>query len=202
MATRDKSTTAINSRNNNPLNIRDTNIPWQGAVGSNGGFETFSNAEYGYRAATKNLYTSQEKHGNDTLAKVITRWAPPSENDTAAYIARVAADTGVDPNAVVDLKSDPALTKSLLESMTKHEGGGMGKFDESQIENGVALANGKPASEIDFSKQDTDHTPDQYTSADDTAADIVPPESKRIQQEFQNPNSMNSNNAKIIAMQK
>ena len=156
MATRDKSTTAINSRNNNPLNIRDTNIPWQGAVGSNGGFETFSNAEYGYRAATKNLYTSQEKHGNDTLAKIITRWAPPSENDTAAYIARVAADTGIDPNAVVDLKTNPALTKSLLESMTKHEGGGMGKFTTAQIESGMALANGVPESEIDFSKQDTD----------------------------------------------
>lgn len=194
MATRDASTTAINSRNNNPLNIRDTIIPWQGAIGSNGGFETFSNPEYGFRAAAKNLYTSQETHGNDTLAKVITRWAPPSENDTAAYIARVAADTGVDPNAVIDLKNDPALTKSLIESMTKHEGGGMGKFDVAQIESGIALANDKPGSEIEFSKQDTDHNPDEYTSADDTAATTIAPQERRRQQAFQDPNSTNSKN--------
>ena len=185
---------ALSHDNNNPLNIRDTGIPWQGATGGNGGFEVFATPEHGYRAAVKNLYTSQSKHGRDTLAKIITRWAPPEdENDTAAYIARVAADTGVDPNAVVDLKSDPALTKSLLASMTAVEGAGVGKFTDAQMESGIALANGKDPSEIDFSQQDTDHDADQYTSADDTA-DIVPPESRRIQQEFQNPNSLNSAN--------
>ena len=61
-------------RNNNPLNIRDTNIPWQGAGEPNGGFETFSHAEYGVRAAAKNLYTYNERDGLNTVGGIISQW--------------------------------------------------------------------------------------------------------------------------------
>ena len=62
----------LNFRNRNPLNIRATNIDWVGKTGSNKGFEVFSNSEYGYRAAAKNLYKYNEK---DNLKKEVLREA-------------------------------------------------------------------------------------------------------------------------------
>ncbi len=38
---------------------------------------------------------------------MISRWAPPSENHTEAYIRAVAADTGIDPDEPLDTL-DPA----------------------------------------------------------------------------------------------
>ena len=153
--------TTLADNNNNPVNLKNTDIPWKGAVGSNAGFETFSNPELGVRAGAKNLYTSQETHGNSTLAEIITRHAPPEDyNDTLAYIDKVSADTGIGANDTLpNLKDNPELTEQIITSMTDMEGGTTGphgKYPKSVIENGVAMANGKPESEIDFSKQDTD----------------------------------------------
>ena len=89
----DKSLTAINSRNYNPGNLRPSSAyQWNGEVGQNGGFVIFDSPEMGTRALTKNLYTSQETHGNNTVREIITRWAPPSENDTDAYVKKVSKE--------------------------------------------------------------------------------------------------------------
>lgn len=73
-------------KNNNPLNIRynDSN-KWQGQVANNNGFCVFSTPEWGWRAAMK-LANSHIRRGHNTIEKLITKWAPPSENDTAGYI--------------------------------------------------------------------------------------------------------------------
>ena len=49
---------------------------------------------YGYRAAFRTLDTYRRKHGCVVLADYIARWAPPSENDTAAYLRTVCRRTG------------------------------------------------------------------------------------------------------------
>ena len=36
--------------------------------------------------------------GKDTIAALITTWAPPSENDTAAYIKFVSDRVGINPD--------------------------------------------------------------------------------------------------------
>ena len=46
---------SLNIRNNNPGNIREAGIPWEGRVGSQSGFVTFDSPEMGVRAFTKNL---------------------------------------------------------------------------------------------------------------------------------------------------
>ena len=146
----------LNFRNYNPLNIRATNIDWVGKTGSNKGFEVFSNPEYGYRAAAKNLYTYNERDGLKSVRDLVTKWAPPSENNTNNYVDVVAKDLGVDPDADLgNLRSNPSLTKDLMKSMTKVEGSN-NNFTDKHIENGVALANGKDASEIDFEKRPED----------------------------------------------
>jgi hypothetical protein len=171
--------TTLADRNNNPVNLIDTNIPWQGAVGSNAGFETFSNPELGVRAAAKNLYTSQETHGNSTLAEIITRHAPPEDyNDTLAYIDKVSADLGIGPNDTLpNLKTHPHITKALITSMADMEGASTDlhqkydrdtKFTEDVIATGVAMANGKPESEVQLATQDTDFDAAGFTTAKDS----------------------------------
>lgn len=146
----------LNYRNYNPLNIRATNIDWVGKTGSNKGFEVFSNPEYGYRAAAKNLYKYNERDNLKSVRDIVSKWAPPNENNTNNYVDIVAKDLGVDPDADLgNLRSNPSLTKDLMKSMTKVEGSN-NNFNDKHIENGVALANGKDASEIDFEKRPED----------------------------------------------
>ena len=52
---------ALSIRNNNPGNIRDTGIAWEGRIGSSSGFVTFDTPSMGVRAMTKNLYTYQNR---------------------------------------------------------------------------------------------------------------------------------------------
>ena len=89
-------------RNNNPLNIRQTSDKWQGLmpIQADPAFFQFQSMEYGWRAAFRLLTrTYYEKYRLDTITKIIGRWAPPSENDTKAYIAAIARMTGISPDA-------------------------------------------------------------------------------------------------------
>lgn len=82
-------------RNNNPLNIRHSADRFQGEIaGTDKSFKTFSSLAYGYRAAFVILgtYLSQ---GFNTIEKIISRWAPPAENDTESYISQVERYSGV-----------------------------------------------------------------------------------------------------------
>lgn len=77
-------------RNNNPLNIRQSQNAWLGKVkGVDKSFETFDNMEHGIRAAFIILRTYIRKHGCRYVSDLIQRFAPANENDTEAYIERV-----------------------------------------------------------------------------------------------------------------
>ena len=82
-------------RNNNPLNIRRSSTHWQGArkEQTDKSFVQFETMAYGYRAAWKILQTYYEtfRRNNQpfTVRNIISRWAPPNENDTEAYIINV-----------------------------------------------------------------------------------------------------------------
>lgn len=100
-------------RNNNPLNIDyKTYNHWKGKVEPNtdGRFEQFGDMAYGYRAAFVLLrnYISQ---GYNTIAKIISRWAPENENNTAGYISRVATMTEIDPNTTIARTDKDSLSK-------------------------------------------------------------------------------------------
>ena len=90
-------------RNNNPLNIRKGNN-WQGEKSpqTDNEFEQFESMTMGVRAGLKilrNYITGYDGHRQpiDTIEGIISRWAPPSENDTRKYIDRVSALTGIHP---------------------------------------------------------------------------------------------------------
>ena len=100
--------TPRNIRNNNPLNIRRSKDKWQGldAKQSDSSFFKFESMEMGWRAAfvilTKTYY---HKYRLFTIRKIISRWAPPAENDTEAYIKRVSDLTGIDPDEPLGIPS-------------------------------------------------------------------------------------------------
>lgn len=90
-------------RNNNPGNIRLSSIRYKGEVESRDKeFKSFSAMEWGYRAIFVLLYTYQTRHGLNTIEQMINRYAPPSENATAAYIRFVAKQANIQPDEVVD----------------------------------------------------------------------------------------------------
>ena len=100
--------TPRNIRNNNPLNIRRSKDKWQGldAKQNDPSFFMFESMEMGWRAAfvilTKTYY---HKYRLFTIRKIISRWAPPAENDTEAYIKRVSDLTGIDPDEPLGIPS-------------------------------------------------------------------------------------------------
>ena len=50
---------------------------------------------YGYRAIFKILFNYYRNYKLDTIRKMITRWAPPKENHTEAYVKAVSDYAGI-----------------------------------------------------------------------------------------------------------
>lgn len=127
-------------RNNNPGNI-EAGIGWKGEVGTDGRFATFATPAHGIRALALNAVNSQRIHGNDTVSELIDRWAPPTENNTAAYAAQVAKALGVNPDDPVDL-SNPATLAKFTAAVIQHENGQQ-PYSEADIVAGVDAALGR-----------------------------------------------------------
>lgn len=84
-------------RSNNPGNIVKSSIQWQGKVNCPGRFECFQSMYWGVRALAINLQSYYFNRGLTTVNEIISRWAPPIENDTGAYIRFVSGRMGIDP---------------------------------------------------------------------------------------------------------
>lgn len=84
-------------RNNNPGNLRLSKDKWKGLreTQEDKEFFQFKSIEWGYRALIITLQTYREKHDCWNIRDFIKRWAPPSENNTEAYIKTVCAKMGV-----------------------------------------------------------------------------------------------------------
>lgn len=125
-------------RNNNPGNIRISSTVWAGQVPPSPEldkeFVTFSSPEYGIRAMAKVLKTYMSR-GVNTVEKIITTWAPPSENDTSAYVKSVVAQTGLGAKQVLT----PEYIAQLIPAIIKHENGSQ-PYTPAQIAKGVSLS--------------------------------------------------------------
>lgn len=103
-------------RNNNPLNIRYSAYNnWKGKIlpntDRNNTFEQFVNIAYGYRAALALMRTYIRKYGCNTVQKIIAKWAPENENDTASYIQHVCEIANLAPDTTVTQSSRDTLTR-------------------------------------------------------------------------------------------
>jgi hypothetical protein len=106
----------IGLRQNNPGNLRS----WGNAPVANG-FAQFGTSAEGLSAMAGNLL-AYGKRGLNTVEKIISTWAPKSENNTASYISSVTKRLGVNAGDVLDLKN-PDVLAALMGAITQHENG-------------------------------------------------------------------------------
>lgn len=111
-------------RNNNPLNIRRDGQAWQGlsAVQTDKAFCQFKSMAYGFRAAFVTLHTYMTKHGLGTIGQIIKRWAPPSENNTSAYVRAVCELSHTDKDKPLSW-SDEEVMLCVVQAMAWVENG-------------------------------------------------------------------------------
>ncbi|HEY6093821.1 MAG TPA: structural protein [Gallionellaceae bacterium] len=125
-------------RNNNPGNIRLSGTTWQGMAPqqTDGSFIQFISPEYGIRAISKILDSYSTKYNLNTIRGIITRWAPPNENDTDAYVEAVADAVGVDPDVRLEVsRAKPQIIAAIIQ----HENGQQ-PYNLAQIDSGVRMA--------------------------------------------------------------
>lgn len=139
-------------RNNNPGNIRHSAANWQGQSQRqpDTAFITFDSPEYGIRALARILINYQVHHHLQTVEQIINRWAPPTENLTAAYVRAVARGAGVSPTARIDLTHNRALLARIVTAIISHENGSPSRLGRDQwysldvIQRGVNMALHRP----------------------------------------------------------
>lgn len=124
--------------NCNPGNIRRSSSRYRGEVrpSRDPDFKEFESIEWGYRAIFVTLNTYRRKYGLRTIREMISRWAPPVENHTEAYIRAVTARTGFSADAVLDTRSRQQMV-SLIAAMSEVENGV--KADFRAVERGWVL---------------------------------------------------------------
>lgn len=111
-------------RNNNPGNL-EGNTAWEGLATprSDGVYLRFVDAAHGLRALAINLLNQERKHDLYTIADIITKFAPPSENDTASYIQAVSDETGIAASEVIDFETQPGAFADFIKAIIVHENG-------------------------------------------------------------------------------
>jgi len=124
-------------RNNNPGNINKTmksgqEYLWNGEVphveNTDGRFKQFYAYEYGVRALMLNL-KSYFNSGQNTVRKIIEKWAPAAENGkagTEAYVQAVSKAVGVKPDTT--LTFDKKYVNGLVKAIAQHENGSGDKW--------------------------------------------------------------------------
>ena len=117
--------------NHNPTNIIKSNYNWEGKTstpkeiinaGRSARFEAFENDYFGLRAALVNLKNGYFAKGYNTISKIINKWAPPTENNTTAYINYVSTVTGIDKDKVLTY-NDKNTLYLLIKAIAKRDGG-------------------------------------------------------------------------------
>lgn len=125
-------------RNNNPLNIRIGNV-WLGEVKENtdGEFEQFTSMLYGLRAAIVLLRRYICHYHLSTIAQIVSRWAPSSENNTRLYIDYVSESVEIAPSCPIDFNDKVTICKLVL-AMAYYECGSL--IDYETIEKAYDLS--------------------------------------------------------------
>ena len=112
-------------RNNNPGNLEKNGTPWQGQIlpGQDERFCQFESMVMGCRALMKTLVTYHKVHHLDTVRQIITRWAPPEENNTSAYMKHVGSAIGKDIDETIPFDADPSYYLAIAKVIARHENG-------------------------------------------------------------------------------
>ena len=105
---------------------------------NDGKFCSFISPVWGIRALCRNLISHFDQRGADTITKIITIWAPPTENNTQAYIGAVAGQSGFTADQVLNLHTYADL-RSIVEAIVWHENGEQ-PYSNAQFDEAIKLA--------------------------------------------------------------
>lgn len=125
-------------RNFNPGNLNYAGQ--KGATlesGPNARFARFGSMQEGIAALVKQLQRYGAR-GLDTIEKIINTYAPSSENNTGAYINRLAKDLGIGASTKLNL-NDPNTMAGLVKGIAAHEAG-RSYLSDQQIWSGLQMA--------------------------------------------------------------
>lgn len=115
----------IGVENRNPLNIRyAASNRWLGQHPTSPnvkGFCRFLTFDHGYRAAIVLMKNYIARHGCTTPRAIVHRWAPPTENNTALYLACVCGRSGLDTDE--PMHTDGGQIARLVAAMARQETG-------------------------------------------------------------------------------
>ncbi len=134
-------------RNNNPGNIRLSNDPWQGLseVQTDKDFFQFKSMAFGIRAIARTLITYQDKYDIRTIRKMVERYAPEKENDTANYKDCVCGISGFSENQILDFHKyeelEPVIRGILF---IENDASNYPSFKQNDIDAGLKLAGIEP----------------------------------------------------------
>lgn len=110
-------------RNHNPGNIRRCGVRYRGErrPSCDPAFKEFESDEWGYRAMFVLFESYRRRYSIDTLRAIVTRWAPPLENDTEEYVRFVAERAGIDADATLPPRD--VRLRAIAEAMSRFERG-------------------------------------------------------------------------------
>lgn len=130
--------TTRGERNNNPGNI-NKGQGFKGEVpGNDPRFATFTTPVMGIRAIAVVLLAYYNDHEINTIQGAIDRWAPPQENNTAAYIQAMVNSTGYAADYALDF-TNPTILEKLVNGLILHENG-ENIYTAQQVEDAVDAA--------------------------------------------------------------
>jgi hypothetical protein len=98
-------------------------VRYRGEVDSSDSqFRQFESMAMGYRAMFVLLHTYRIKYGLRTVAQMIRRYAPDSENNTKAYIDSVVQISGIDAGQQIDTTRAEVMVP-VVAAMSRIENG-------------------------------------------------------------------------------
>lgn len=96
---------------------------------------------FGFRAAFVLIHTYMRKYGLRNITQIIMRWAPPSENDTGAYVAKVCEMSGLSSTEQLSFWNKEQMIP-LVRGMAYVENGRI--IEGSSIREGYRMAKESP----------------------------------------------------------
>lgn len=142
-------------RNNNPFDI-DNGPHWQGLmptdkltdVQKHERFAVFATPEDGFRAGVILLHNYKHLYGADTIRKIISRLAPPNENNTAAYEEAMTRYLGVGVDAPLDINNYATMFKAAKGITHVESGGWEPWWHDAQLVAGMGKTGFWPAARV------------------------------------------------------
>jgi len=137
---------------NNPFNLEaNKSILWNGEIipGSDPVFCEFETPIAGLRAGYRNIFVNYQD-GINTIEGLITKYAPPSENNTAAYINAVCVQMNCKPKDALNFTKYETLMP-LGRAIIRQEQGKL-SYSQDQLDQALAAINVLPAKHVNWVK--------------------------------------------------